>query len=432
MNEKVSSTNKITIGKNSSDNIVLQNTTVDNMFLFGGNSDLIQTMGSMGRYDLIQEFIKNSLQVASSTHPLQPYFSAKYNGELEKLVSTPETEDAFQQFPKKIKSTILIDYKKYPHMDKSETPWEYAYRTQTKVELKTTAYQEYLGDSVDPFPTVEYSDGMTTIINPPEFPTAVDATIQSGNISIPIRLRRKPCFEFGKMMFGTDSDDGGFALTFTTFTDSDKVDFKLTKTLNYNLSTNLRREKLIKEMKDTRKFKILIGNSTLMEGTLKENELRAAMFESAPIMISFLENLIVIETHLGCKFNAIGTDVYTDDYRTAAILAASLEDTWYSRKMKFDDEVRCDYDNIPDGINDDANSSEDKIIDGIVLSISLLGQKFSADKYTIVYKNARINNLSSIIKNKQKKRKNIMFTFKPINGQEHFIKYCKFEGIKLL
>lgn len=432
MSEKVSSTNKITIGKNSSDNIVLQNSTVDNMFLFGGNSDLIQTMSSMGRYDLIQKFIKESLQMASSTHPLRPYFSAKYSGELEKLVSTPETEDAFQQFPKKIKGTFLIDYKKYPYMNKSETPWEYAYRTQTKVEMQTTAYQEYLGDSVDPFPAIEYSDGMTTIINAPEFPPAVDATISSGCISIPIQLRRQPCLEFGKMIFGTDFDDIGFNLRFTTLNDSDKVDFKLTKTLNPDLSINLQREKLIKEMKETRKFKVMVGKSVLMEGILEEEELTATIFETAPIMIRLLENLIVIESHLGCKFDVVGADVFTEDYRTAAILAASLEGSWYSRKMKFDDEVKCDYDNIPENIDDAANSTEDKIIDSTVLSLSLFGQRFSADKYIIVYKDARINNVSSIIKNRQRKRKNIMMTFKPLNGKDYFVKYCKFEGIKIL
>lgn len=52
--------------------------------------------------------------------------------------------------------------------------------------------------------------------------------------------------------------------------------------------------------------------------------------------------------------------------------------------------------------------------------------------YIIVYKDARLNNVASVIKNRKKKKKNILMTFRPAHGNDYFYKFCKFEGIHLL
>lgn len=424
--------NKVSIAKKSIGNFVVQDSNINNLVVCNGTSDLIKTMGDIQQYDAIQKIIADCMSAAKLTHPLRPHFAAKYNSELEKLVSTPETEDAFKIYPKKIKGTFLIDYKKYPHMDKAETPWEYAYRTQTKVELKTTAYQEYLGDIEDPFPNTTYSDGMITIIGAPAFPPAVDATIVSGDVSIPIRIRRKPCLEYGKMLFGTISDDCGFDITLTAYKNLEKTDFKIVKALGCDLSVQLQREKLIESIKNTERVCIMIGDSPLVDAKFNADELSADMFAAAPRIVEYLENLQTIESYTGCKFDLSIGDVYLYDYRTAYILASSLKDMWHRIKTDFDDDARCDYDKIPLDIAEDANSPTDKAIEGKVLSVSLQGQRFSAEKYTIIYQNARINNIESVVKGCKKKRKNILITFRPLPGHDFFYKYCKFEGIKLI
>lgn len=432
MFEKMFSSNKASIARKSNNNIVVQDSVLNNPVFCTGGAEMIRTLGEIGRYDVVQQQVMDILSAASRTHPLYPVFSAKPNNELHKLVSTPETEDAFKQYPKRIKGTFRIDYKKYPHMDKSETPWEYAYRTQTHIELETTAYQEYLGDMKDPFPVTEYADGMVTVIGAPEFPAAVCATISSGEVSIPILLRRRPCMEYGKMVFGSTSEDCGFEFTLTAYKDQERTDFTITKIPGYDLLTQLQRERLIVEMSKTKHLTVAIGQAPLVDASFKENELTADMFMVAPYMVRYLENLMIIEEHTSCKFDLTIGDVFEDDYRTALILAASLEGKWHRIKADFDGEVRCDYDHIPDNFADNSSNESETVIEGKVLNISLQGQRFSADKYIIVYKDARINNIASVQKNRNKRKKNILLTFRPIQGKDFFYKFYRFEGIHLL
>ena len=429
---KFFSKNKASISPKSNNNIIVQDSVINSPVFCTGSSDIIKTLGQVGRYDVIQKQVIEVLAATSKTHPLYPVFSAKPNKDLSRLVSTPETDDAFKQYPKSIKGTFLIDYTKYPYMDKSETPWEYAYRTQTTIELKTTAYQEYLGDIKDPFPITEYEEGMVTVIGAPQFPPAVEATIISGEVSIPISLRRKPCMDYGKMVFGTVSNDCGFDFTLTTYKDIEKTDFTITKSPGCDLFTQLQREKLLLEMSKTQHFTIAVDSSPLVDAYIKEKELTADMFKVAPYMVNYLESLLIIEKHLSCKFDLTIGDVFYDNYRTALILASSLEDKWYKLKTDFDREIRCDYNRIPDNFADDPEPQEGFVVEGKELSIALQGLHFSADKYIIVYKDASLNNVASIVKNRKKKRKNILMTFRPVQGKDSFYKFYKFEGIKLL
>lgn len=277
----------------------------------------------------------------------------------------------------------------------------------------------------------QYADGMITVICAPEFPSAVEAAIFSGSISIPIKLRRKPCMEYGRMVFGTEPNEQGFDFTLTAYKGLEKTDIKITKTVGCDLETQLQRENLINAIKQTKSISITIGTAPLITATLKDEELSANMFETAPYMVRYLESLLIIERFTFYKFDITIGDVSYDDYQTAIILASSLEEKWFQSKLVFDDETRCDYDHIPDDFADDANEPSDKVVEEKVLGINLQGVRFTADRYIIVYKDAQINNMASVIKNCKKKRKNILVTFRPISGKDFFIKFCKFEGIHL-
>ena len=241
MSKKTTQNNTASIAKNSNYNTIIQNS---NVYIGNNTSELFATLGRCGQYSAINQIYTEYISAIKKTHPLYPIFSASPSKTLDKLVSTPETADAFEKFPKIIKGQFRIDYSKYPYMDKSETPWEYAYRTQTKVELETTAYQEYLGDIPDPFPNTEFADGMITIIGYNEFPPAVEACVVSGEISIPILLRRKPCMDFGKMIFGTEPNGSGFEISIVPYKDKVRTDFKITNIQNCDIMSRLQREKL--------------------------------------------------------------------------------------------------------------------------------------------------------------------------------------------
>ena len=428
---KKSSSNNSTIGRNSNHNVVIQDSTVESPVFCNNTPEMISILGQIGKYDIIQRQFTDFLSATKKVHPLYPDFTVKPNADLGRLVSTPETADALSKYPKKIKGTYQIDYKKYPHMSKSETPWDYAYRTQTRVELKTTAYREYLGEIEDPFPNMEYRDGMITIIGAPEFPPAVSATIQSGDTTIEIQLRRKPCLEYGKMLFGTISDEKGFDFSITAYENVVRTDFNITKVPSLDLNVQLARERLINEIGKTKQLSIKIGDKELLNATLDENELSAPMFKNAPHLIAYIENLLTIEKHTGCKFDISIGDVYTSDYRAAYILASSLEGKWHHVKTNFCDETRCDFDRIPDDFAEEPLSSE-IAVEGKVLGITLHGQQFSAEKYIIVYKDAKVNNVESVEKQKKRKKKNIKITFRPIAGKDEFSKFYFLEGINYI
>lgn len=421
-----------TIGRNSNNNVILQNSTITNPIFCSNNADMIDALGDLKAYDTIQQQVQDMLSAAKKAHPLYPVFSATHNNQLNALVSTPETSDAFERYPKKIKGAFRIDYAKYPYMDKSETPWEYAYRTQTEIELETTAYQEYLGDIEDPFPVTKYSDGMTMVIGAPKFPPAVNATVSAGDVSISCQIRRKPWLKYGQMCFGTTSGECGFDLQLITFEDGSKTDIKLTKEYGMSLETQLLREKLIEAIRTTKQFTIDVGDSHLMTATISNDDLDADMFKTAKYLIAYYESLIKIEELLHCVFDTAHSEVSFDNYWAALILATSLSGRWHHIKADFDNEIRCDYDHISDDIASETFDMSQFTVEGKVISIDLQGVRFSADKYTIIYQGARINNLESVIKNKKRRRKKILLTFRPELGRSYFIKHCRFDGVKVI
>ena len=110
-------------------------------------------------------------------------------------------------------------------------------------------------------------------------------------------------------------------------------------------------------------------------------------------------------------------------------MAASLEGKWRLRTLSFDDAVRCDYDQIPDDIADYDEVDSESVAEMKVLSIDLHGESFTAEKFIIVYRDAKINNIASVLKNVKKKKKNILLTMKPMDGKDVFCKYQLMDGI---
>lgn len=419
---------KSAIGNNSNHNLVIQNSNVTNI-VANSPVETVELMAKYGAYEDMQQYVQSILSAARDRHPLFPKFSATYSSELKKLVSTPETADAFEKHPKRIKGTFLIDYKKYPYMDRSETPWEYAYRTQTSVELTTKAYKEYLGDTEDPFPVAEYSEGMVTVIGFNEFPPAVNAIVKSGDVTIPIMLRRKPSLKFGELILGNESSGHGFNINVCTDESQNNTTINFFKVEDCDLRTHLICEELLDAIYETKKISITIGDVELMGATIDESQLKSNIFINAKILKVYIKNLLTIEKHTGCKFNPDIGEVSSDDIETSVIMAASLEGKWRLTRPSFDDAVRCDYDHIPEDIADYDGVDSESVAEMKVLPINLHGETFTAEKFIIVYRDAKINNISSVIKNRRKKKKNILLTMKPVDGKDVFCKYQFMDGI---
>lgn len=423
---------KVSIGSNSNQNIIIQNSQVNNLVLYPNAVDTIKILRASNCFEGIQRQVQDMMAAVKEAHPLYPVFSVSYDSDLDVLVSTPETADAFKRYPKNAKGSCKIDYSKYPHMNRAETPWEYAYRTQTFVELETTAYQEYLGDTEDPFPVIKHTDGMTMKIGFPEFPPAVHTVISSGDVKVPCEIRRKPWLEYEQMCFGTASKDCGLDIKIITYKDLKKIDIKLEKEYGLDLRILLQREKLLAAMYATKRVSIAIDDLPLLDIGLSETDLEAGMFRIAKQLIRYYEGLLKIEERLHCRFEPVSGEASLDDLHTALALEASLDGKWYRLETDFDDEIHCDYDCIPDDISDFNYDISQLPIEGKVLGISLQGLHFTADKYTVCYQGARVNNIDSVMRNKKKRRKGILITFKPENGKKYFYKFCRFDGLKVV
>lgn len=422
---------KASISANSSNNTVIQNSELYNPIFCDNTSEMMQVMADMGRYDLIQQRIDKVLSDAQQTHPLYPLFSATYDSKLKRLISTPETDDALKKYPKSLKGSVVVDYNKYPYMDKSETPGDYAYRTQTKVECKMTSYKEYLGDREDPFPVIQFNEDLISVIEPPEFPPAMSAKIISGNVTLPISIRRKPCLNYGEMIFGTTNDDIGFTMDFVSYENTNKVDLKLTKFSNSSLDIQLKREELLNAIFTTKVISITGDDDVeLVSYKASQSDVAIDILTNSFYMIQYIKDLISIEEKTNCKFDTEIGNVLFEDYITARTLALSLADKWHGISMTFDDTLRCDYDHIAEKIIEGVAEPLPYSVEIKNLYIQLQGQNFVIENNKISYIDAKINNIDSVIKSYKKKRKNILITFKPYNGKSNFYKYCKFEGVK--
>ncbi len=412
-------------------NLTIQSSQVDNVNInVNGLNEIIPLMAKCRKYDEVQDFVGNLLSSLKTTHPLYPYYSATYSAKLEKLISTPETKEALELYPKKIKGVYEIDYKKYPNMDKSEMPWEYAYRTQTTVELKTKAHQEYLGDNEDPYPIVKHHEGMMTIIAPPEFPEAIEIQVVSKNIIIPVMLRRLPCMEFGKLVFGNVTNEQGFNIKLTLNEIERRTNITFTKINGMKLETQLCREKLFESIYNNREVAIRVNGKDIVVFNVEEKDVQDAIFQNADFWVRYIGALISIENKLGCKFDVDFDEVTVNDYFNAMIMSASLNEKWQNIIMSFDNSIRCDYDKIPEDIVTYVDDAYGLVGEVENPEFSIQGVDFKADKYIVQYTEAKINNIDAIKKNIKRKKKKILVTMKPIEGKEKFNKHARFEGLR--
>lgn len=63
--------------------------------------------------------------------------------------------------------------------------------------------------------------------------------------------------EYGKMMFGTISNECGFDINIISYKEVKKTDIRITKILGRDLPTQLQREKMLVEIQKTNRINII-------------------------------------------------------------------------------------------------------------------------------------------------------------------------------
>lgn len=427
--ENINSVSKI--GNKSNGNIVIQNSNIN---MNAGMKDIFDLCAQNGQYDMINSSIQSINTSGKSTHPLYPYYSATYHRELGKLVSTPETEDAMIKYPKIIKGKYEIDKKKYPQMHEDESFLEYAYRTQTCVELNTIEYQEFLGDEIDAFPITKFHQGMKTVIGPPSFPKEQDAILISDNIAIPIKIRRKPCMEYGKVVIGNVSSGHGFDININIYeqmnNDKLKMTFTITKIVDANLLIQLRCENFLDAIYRTKNIKILINNKEFINASLNK-DVEGGIFKSAATVVKYIERLLFIEGKIGCSFSTKIEEITSRDLFVLQVIENSLKNI-VLREHAEKKNIEIDFDDISDEVLRDDNV-ECKFTGMLEkCEFELQGVVFRAEKYIVWFENFRITNKKRLIKEKALDKKIAQVELRSKKDKDTFSIYHKLEGIEVV
>ena len=427
---------KTKIGNNANNNLVLQNSTVYQTNIINGGVDTFACLSAMEQYEDIQEIFSQQMDVLNCSHPLREYFSVKpYSvGDFSRLISSPKTAEALEKYPKIIKTTFEFSKSKYPNMGADETPWAYAYRTQTPIKVSATAYKEYLGDQEDPFPLTTYSDGMKVVIGPQPFPAAQKVILSAGKESIEIMLRRQPSLPVNELHFASESSNAGIAVLITqTISPEHKATINFTKLSIATVEEHLKRERFIHSLATSKKVEATMDGEMFFSSTIEDEELSKPFFTTSGDQIKFFSNLQSLQKHFDCQFAFNVKNVQEEDYILSFVLAASIKNSCFNFNTAFDS-VRVPYNKINEAIFENHKEAN-----GCILmetpsgTLNYFGLNFSFSKIVIQFANAKINNATSVQKNIKRKKDDILITIKPKDVTIKYIeKYQQIFDLKLV
>lgn len=409
------------IGNYSNDNIVIQDLKYNNNYYVSDSSmcAVANVLAGAGQYEAINAIFQKSMQDISRLHPLNPWYGTKVvqMGTFQKLVSTPLLKDANKKFPKNFKSTVEFCPNDYPGYNEKETFWEYAYRTQRSIILDTKTYKEYLGDYEDPFPVLEYKDGMKLKVMPPEFPQATAVVMRAGLIKYNTKLRRIACDDYGIIKLTNECDEScPLGVVFTVDMNKTRMSMKRNKT--DSLEKLIERERLIKSILENQILAVTVGERPLLRlEDIDIKDLEQDFFQLADTNLKLYNSMKIIEGYFGVVFD-IQQDITGQDYHHAVLLATSLKRKWQFVKNDSRFQVSADYDKIKFDMDDKVEENAPYIYENYNYEWNILGIHFEADAlYTSIH-NSRISNIKTVVKKIEQKKEDIDIVFNPLKGKK--------------
>lgn len=168
---------------------------------------------------------------------------------------------------------------------------------------------------------------------------------------------------------------------------------------------------------------IYFDDIAVIRARINPEETKSDMFKIAPNLLNLIQKLLLIEEHLCVKFTK--TDISDIDEKCAKMITtitASLSGRPLLEHLSTDT-VRSDYNRIDDNILKDVSLNDMLVCVIDLFTFRLLGIDITIKGYTMSFKNAKINNVASIRKGIQKKRKRILISLKPQKNNTSFEKY---------
>lgn len=411
------------IGNYSNDNVIIQGLEYNNIIYVPENGlcAAANVLADFGHYDSINAIFQKSMQEISQLHPLKPWYGTKVMqmGMLQKLVSTPLLNDANKLFPKNIKSTVQFCPSDYPGYNVNESPWEYAYRTQREVVLDTKTYKEYLGEYEDPFPVVDYKNGMKLKIMPPEFPEASDVVLRAGLTSYSTKLRRVACDDYGIIKLTNECDTScPLGVVFLIDENNNKTRVSMQRNKSTSLEKLISIEQLIKSIFENHVLVVTIGkNPLMMLENIDLKELEQDFFKLAETNLKLYNSLKFIEGYFGIRFD-ISQEITDQDYYHAVLLSTSLKRKWQFIKNESTFRVSAECEKIEINFDEKIEETAPYIYQKFYYQWNILGICFKADSLCKSIHNSKISNIKTVIKKMKEKQERVDIVFAPIKGKK--------------
>ena len=411
------------IGNYSKNNIVIQGLEYNNTIYVNENGlcSTAKVLANHGHYEAINAIFQENLEEMSRLHPLNPMYGLKVvqMGMLHKLVSTPLLKEANNEFPKKIKATVQICPSDYPGYNVKESPWEYAYRTQRDVVLDTKTYKEYLGDCEDPFPFMEYEDGMKLKIMPPEFPKAANVVLRAGLASCSTKLRRVASDDYGIIKLTNECDTAcPLGVVFIVDENEKKTRVSMKRNKATSLEKLIEIERLIKSILENQILVATIDEKPLMMfDKIDLKELEQDFFKLAESNLKLYNSMKFVEGYFGITFD-ISKEITDQDYYHTVLLATSLKRKWQFVKNESRHCVSAGYEKIELKLDEKIEENIPYIYQIFDYKWNILGICFEADSlYTSIH-NSRISNSKMVIRKIREKEEEIDIAFAPVKGKK--------------
>ena len=202
---------------------------------------------------------------------------------------------------------------------------------------------------------------------------------------------------------------------------------------NYDckLKQQLARERFLNNLRN-HSLRIIIEEQEALKTSIDEEWKGSEFLTIAPSMINLLEKLVFIEDQLHFEFEEGRITEIDEEIQRVWIplLVNSIKGT-YSVEQLASDSFRSNYYTIEKTIH--LEKDKDYLLEGEIKDfyIDILGTRIMSDKYTMIYKNAKINNIDSVKNRIKKKDDRILISLKPLYKDKPIEKYTILHGLRI-
>ena len=361
-------------------------------------SENISRMMNSGNITEAEKNLNKMFEIIATNHPLYPDYG--FFLEDGKLKSSPRTDTAKKKYPPKVSFKGRIEVDSQNFNKSSLNPFDYAYNHQLTLKISINEAVKLLGNRPDP---IQYEakvlEGKEIIYIPPEFPKAFPCSIKVGNKIYfnYILLRTQEILDDGTYII-SNSEQKGINIYVELKINPENPEKENYK-INISNATNseyLNYDKFMYELlyiKDLHIY-MLDTQKDFLVGNINKVSLKTG-FPSLTDEIDFLERVCLIEDHFHIQMKIsenINEKEFSYIYAISELIKMKeIQLTW--EKVSYRGTVGY----ITSAQIDKSSGLITNLFFSIEQDIHLFEANFKFS-YTVMYRNAKIENYDKFIK----------------------------------